>query len=114
MRPKPTTVIILVLALSLPAKAAEYKGHNIDGMTFGAKAIHFNDEYKGTVTFKGRAAVMHLRRGKEIRLWLCDERIANPYHIEAANPGNECSKFEGHPMIWEIQIPQLDTTEWPK
>jgi hypothetical protein len=83
-----------------------------------------DERYKGIVTFKGRAAVLHVRKAisvsssqpksKEVRLLLCDEEISNPYHIEVITPGQECSKLPVHPVFLELEIPELDTTEWPK
>jgi hypothetical protein len=52
-------------------------------------------------------------KSKEVRLLLCDEEISNPYHIEVITPASKC--LEGwHPVFLELEIPELDTTEWPQ
>jgi hypothetical protein len=122
---KQTGTLILALLSTLPSTAAEYQGRNIDGRPFAATLVELNNyRYKGTVTFKGKAAVLHVRKAitvsvnqpksKEVRLLLCNEKIDNPYHIEVATPGQKCSEFPGHVIVLELQIPELDTTEWPK
>lgn len=116
------TVILLMGQLAI---AAEFHGHNIDGQPFNATLVELNKyRYKGTVTFKGKAAVLHVRKAitvsvdqpksKEVRLLLCSEEINNPYHIEVTTPGLKCSTSRPHPIILELQIPDLDTTQWPK
>ena len=118
-------LMILALSLSFPASAAEYQGRNIDGKPLTATLVELNRyRYKGTVTFKGKAAVLHVRKAitvsvnepksKEVRLLLCAEKIFNPYHIEVTTPGLPCSESAPRPIILELQIPELDTTEWPQ
>lgn len=122
---RPAGMTILALSLSLSAAAAEYQGHSIDGKSFAATLVELNDRrYKGAVTFKGKAAVLHVRKAitvspdqpksQEVRLLLCNEKISDPYHIEVITPGQECDKFDSHSYALELQIPDLDTTEWPK
>jgi hypothetical protein len=122
---KQATMFILALLLTLPSTAAEYQGRNIDGGSFTATLVELNNyRYKGTVTFKGKAAVLHVRKAitvsvnqaksKEVRLLLCNDKIDNPYHIEVSTPGQKCSEFPGHLIVLELQMPELDTTKWPK
>lgn len=116
--------LILIPSLALSCRAAEYHGHNIDGRSFAATLDHMGDRYKGTVIFKGKAAVLHVRKAmsvsvrqaksKDVRLLLCNEEISDPYHIEVIAPGSQCLESEGHPVFLELEIPELDTTEWPK
>lgn len=119
------TVTVLALSLSLSATAAEYKGHNIDGRSFAATLVEMNHyRYKGTVTFKGKAATLHVRKAitvsvdqpksKEVHFLLCNEKILNPHHIEVTNPGRKCSNFYPHLIVLELQVPELDITEWPR
>src|SRR5437879_5218021 len=118
-RPHVTYILAGMVLFTLSAPAAEYQGHNIDGRLFPAEFYG----YKGAVTFKGKAAVFQYRKAiqirvdypksKDVRLLLCNEKIQNPYHIKVTFPGEECPSPPDL-FRYELRIPELDTTDWPK
>ena len=77
-------VLSALLLLSVPARAAEYQGHNIDGLKLKGKAVYSETGgvYDVMVLFKGKRATIFFVNGDQTTLKLMSSTITDPNDIE--------------------------------
>ncbi len=94
--------MLLLLGVGAVATAATYKGQNIDGNEYHARAYSYGTQayYYVHVIFDGSQAKVYFEDGSYIYLSLNNSDIAYPHDIS-------CYDYEKH-VNWNLNVDGLD------